>query len=269
MNQPIEREPAVAGAFYPESAKDLRAAVKAFLSLGEKRAAVPRGEIRALIVPHAGYVYSGSVAGTAYAALKSDWQRIKRVVLLGPAHRVPFRGLALSHAAFFVTPLGKVRIDTSVREKLKSLSFVSMLEEAHVEEHSLEVQLPFLQEMLGDFELIPLVVGHATGEQVYTVLEALKLGNDTLVVISSDLSHYLSDAEARKLDAQTSRAIEQLIPDAIPEDGACGLIPVQGLLSYAREHKLRATTMYLANSSDAGGSHERVVGYGAYAFTEE
>lgn len=257
------RAPAVAGLFYPADARELRVQVRALLAAAEP-ATGP--EPKAVIAPHAGYVYSGPVAASLYARLAPARDRIRRVVLLGPAHRVAFDGLALSSAAAFTTPLGDVPLDTAACARLLDLPQVRILDEAHRAEHSLEVQLPFLQEVLTEFTLVPLVVGDATPAEVSEVIDTLWGGPETLIVISSDLSHYHDYATARRLDAATSRAIEALRPQDIRYEDACGRNPVNGLLLSARSHGLRAHTLDLRNSGDTAGPRDRVVGYGAYAF---
>ncbi len=257
------REPAVAGMFYPDDPLLLQQQLDAFLHSQEAGMAHPK----ALIVPHAGYIYSGPVAASAYRLLRSMRGQIIRVVLLGPAHRVAFTGLATTSMQYFSTPLGLVRIDRAAIDTLLALPQVQIIDEAHREEHSLEVQLPFLQTVLGDaFGLVPLVVGDADSRSVAEVIETLWGGSETLILISSDLSHYHDYATARHLDSATSRAIEQLDPQAIDYEQACGRIPVSGLLLAARHHKLHARTLDLRNSGDTAGGRDRVVGYGAYAF---
>lgn len=264
-----DRAPAVAGTFYPSDPQALRTILKSYLHNDEQHSRKLSGVLRAIIAPHAGYVYSGAIAGAAYALLRSEWQRIQRVILLGPAHRVSFRGLALSSATHFVTPLGRVPIDLHAQTQLRDLPFVSTLDVAHAEEHSLEVHLPFLQEVLGSFSFVPLLVGDADGQQVCTVLNALEPHDQSLIVVSSDLSHYLPEGDSHHLDALTARAIEDLNDSALSEDGACGRVPVLGLMAYARKHGLRARTLQLGTSADFGGGKQRVVGYGAFAFTAD
>ena len=257
------REAAVAGMFYPGDPLVLQQQLDTFLSGQE----IPEAHPKALIVPHAGYIYSGPVAASAYRLLHSMREQITRVVLLGPAHRVAFKGLAATSMQYFETPLGLVKIDQAAIDTVLSLSQVRVIDEAHREEHSLEVQLPFLQRVLGDkFSLVPLVVGDADSRSVAEVIETLWGGPETLILISSDLSHYHDYTTARELDSATSRAIEHLDPQAIDYEQACGRIPVSGLLLAARHHKLHAKTLDLRNSGDTAGSHDRVVGYGAYAF---
>lgn len=257
------RKPAVAGLFYPADPDALQASVDGYLADAAKVDGTPP---KAVIVPHAGYVYSGPVAAMAYASLLPLRERVRRVVLLGPAHRIAFRGLAVSAAEAFETPLGRIPLDPVGVEGALALSQVKRFEAPHEGEHSLEVQLPFLQRVLGAIGLVPLVVGAASAQEVAAVIEALFGGDETLVVVSSDLSHYLSYDEARALDRETSRAIEAVEPEAIGSEQACGRLAVQGLLLVARNHGLRARTLDLRSSGDTAGPRDRVVGYGAYAF---
>lgn len=256
------RPPAVAGQFYPAGANDLHDMIKGFLDAVPDPGPAPK----ALIAPHAGYIYSGPVAASVYARVKTARDRIQRVVLLGPAHRVPFQGLATSGADAFRTPLGDVMLDRQAIEAVQALPQVRTLDQAHAPEHSLEVHLPFLQEVLDDFTLVPLVVGDATAEQVAEALEILWGGDETLIVISSDLSHYHDYDTARQMDEATSRAIEEGRIEAIGYDQACGRNPVAGMLLAARRHQLRARTLDLRNSGDTAGPRNQVVGYGAYVF---
>lgn len=254
------RTPAVAGMFYPIDPKEVQNMVRDFLQQVEKPTVVPK----AIIAPHAGYIYSGPIAATAYAHLHQVRAVIKRVVLLGPSHRVSFKGLAASSAQYFATPLGKIPLDRKAIDDLLMLPQVFLLDKAHALEHSLEVHLPFLQETLDDFTLIPLVVGTANPEEVAEVLEKLWGGTETLIVISTDLSHYLDYETACQIDTLTSKAIEDLQPEQIRHDQACGRNPVSGLLHVARRRKLCVKTVDLRNSGDTAGTKDRVVGYGAY-----
>ena len=256
------RNPAVAGTFYPADARELHAMVSAYLNSAKASGPPPK----AIIAPHAGYIYSGPVAATAYAYLAEARGTIKRVVLLGPAHRVAFAGLAASSAEAFATPLGTIPVDKPAMAKILTLPQVQVLDEAHAFEHSLEVHLPFLQEVLGDFTLVPLAVGEATPAEVGEVLEVLWDGSETLIVISSDLSHYYDYETASKLDLATSRAIEELRPQDIHYEHACGRNPVNGLLWVARRRGMHARTVDLRNSGDTAGPRDQVVGYGAYVF---
>jgi AmmeMemoRadiSam system protein B len=255
------RPPAVAGSFYPADPRQLRSMVDGYLDAARtEHGALPK----AIIAPHAGYLYSGPVAASVYARLKALRGRVTRVVLLGPSHRVGFEGLALSSADCYDTPLGRVALDKTAEQRLADLPQVRVLDAAHAREHSLEVQLPFLQQILGDFTLVPLVVGDATPAQVGEVLERLWGGPETLIVISSDLSHYHDYAAAQRRDQATSRAIETLRYEDIGYEDACGRNPVSGLLYVARRRGLHARTLDLRNSGDTAGPRDRVVGYGAY-----
>ena len=256
------RAPAVAGSFYPADPRELKGMLSEFLAAARGDDSVPK----AIIAPHAGYIYSGAVAASAYARLKPARGHIARVVLLGPAHRVGFRGLAFSSADYFVTPLGSIAVDQEALKAIAALPQVQLLDAAHLREHSLEVHLPFLQEVLGVFKLVPLVVGEAEPREVGEVLEKLWGGPETLIVISSDLSHYHDYETAQRLDTATSHAIEALKPEAISHDQACGRNPVNGLLYVARKKHLTAKTVDLRNSGDTAGPRDQVVGYGAYIF---
>jgi len=258
----VIRQPAVAGQFYSGSAGELRMAVSTLLDeVQGQDAPAPK----ALIVPHAGYIYSGPIAAAAYARLRPYRQQYRRVVLLGPCHRVPVHGLALSSADAFRTPFGDVALDKSAVTDL-DMPGVSVFDVAHRQEHSLEVHLPFLQAVLDDFTLIPLVVGDATPKLVSQVLDALWGGPETLIVVSSDLSHYLSYDAAQEIDAITCRAIESLDEKQINHEMACGATPVGGLLVAAKRHGLDVTTLDLRNSGDTAGDCDSVVGYGAWIF---
>ncbi|RZU47856.1 hypothetical protein EV700_0823 [Fluviicoccus keumensis] len=262
------REPAVAGRFYPADPAELRAALQAcFERAGPVRPGAPCP--RALIVPHAGYAYSGVAAATAFATLREHRALIWRVVLLGPSHQTAFKGLALSRAESYRTPLGDIHLDTSSTRRLQTLPGVHLLEAAHLYEHSLEVQLPFLQTVLGEFTLLPIVVGDADPAEVAAVLDAFGDDEGTLFVISSDLSHYLDDAAAKILDRLTCDAVEQLDAAAIGDRQACGRIAVKGLLLHAERRHWKPVTLALCNSGDSSGDHDRVVGYGAWAFYPE
>ena len=256
------RTPAVAGMFYPADQQELHTMVGAFLREAKPADHAPK----AMIVPHAGYIYSGPIAASAYARLSSARDQIKRVVLLGPSHQVALYGLAMSSAEQFATPLGNIPIDKNALSQISDLPQVKILDQAHEMEHSLEVHLPFLQEVLSDFTLVPLVVGDTTPNEVAEVLERLWGGPETLIVVSSDLSHYNDYVTAQTQDKRTSSAIENLQPEKIQYDDACGRIPVNGLLTLARKLGLHATTIDLRNSGDTEGDRDRVVGYGAYVF---
>ncbi len=259
------RPPAVAGRFYPADPAELRNLISALLAEVQP-AAGPAP--KAIIAPHAGYIYSGPIAASAYARLAPARDLVRRVVLFGPSHYVALDGLAAPSAAAFATPLGIVPVDTEGLREIRSLPQVAVLDEAHRHEHSLEVQLPFLQMVLTRFSLIPLAVGDATPEEVGQVFDALWDGPATLFVISSDLSHYYDAQAAQRLDRSTAKAIEALKADAIGTDQACGRIPIRGLLQAARQHGLHARTLDLRNSGDTSGPRDQVVGYGAFVFEE-
>jgi len=260
------RQPAVAGTFYPLDASELQTSLSTYLDQAASHIPPATSAPKAIIVPHAGYIYSAPIAASAYARLRSVRQRIKYVVLLGPSHRVRLRGLASSSATHFLSPLGPVPLQRALIGKIESLPQVQQLDAAHAEEHSLEVHLPFLQMILEDFSLIPLVVGDAAPAEVAEVLEMLWGGDETLIVISSDLSHYLNYESAQRRDRATSDAIERLDAAAIQYEDACGRNPVNGLLNVAKSHHLHAHTIDLRNSGDTAGPADRVVGYGAYVF---
>ncbi|MDQ1314368.1 MAG: hypothetical protein QG662_477 [Pseudomonadota bacterium] len=263
---PTIRPAAVAGMFYPDNPVELKRTVAGLLA--SAGATEPASPPKALIVPHAGYIYSGSVAASAYALLGALRDRIRRVVLLGPTHRVYVHGLALPEADRFATPLGEVELDREAMQLLKDLPQVVRSAAAHQMEHSLEVQLPFLQTVLGDFRLLPLAVGEATAAEVAEVLEKLWGGDETLIVISSDLSHFLPDTLARQVDGGTVEAILAL-DSHLSHEQACGATPVNGLLLAARRHGLHPVALDVRNSSDTAGDPERVVGYAAFAFQPE
>jgi MEMO1 family protein len=262
---PAVRPAAVAGMFYADQPAVLHA------QIAECLAATSAGDAarapKLLIVPHAGYVYSGVVAGHAYSLLERWRERIERVVLLGPAHRVALRGLAAPKVDAFETPLGRVPLDARALALVDELPQVVRDDRPHEGEHSLEVQLPFLQTVLGSFTLVPLVVGDASAAEVEQVLERLWGADETLIVISSDLSHYLSYAQAQAIDAVTARRIVALDPSLDPDE-ACGAIPINGALQAARRHGLLPRLLDLRNSGDTAGDRRRVVGYGAIAFDE-
>lgn len=258
------RPAAVAGMFYPAHPDALRAELDTMLATA-KLPELPCP--KALVVPHAGYVYSGPIAAAAFKTLQPWHARIHRVILLGPSHRMPLHGLALPSATCFETPLGGVLIDQVLKETAYALPQVNIDDRAHAFEHSLEVQLPFLQAVLDDFSLLPLAVGHASPDMVCEVLENLWGGPETLIVVSSDLSHYLPYETACKVDRETCQEILSLTTDIAPER-ACGAFPLNGLLLAAHRHGLQPTLLDLCNSGDTAGDRSRVVGYSAITFHE-
>lgn len=258
------RPAAVAGMFYPAASRELAREVDDLLGHCAGGGLVP-GFPKALIVPHAGYIYSGGVAAQAYDRLRPARGIVCRVVLLGPCHRVPVRGLALPLAMAFDTPLGRVPLDREALASIAQLPQVVASAAVHADEHALEVQLPFLQRVLGEFSLVPLAVGSATPAEVAEVLEKLWGGAETLIVISSDLSHYHSYDEARAIDRSTVQAILDFSSD-IDHEQACGATPVAGLLLAARARGLEAELLDLRSSGDTAGGRDRVVGYASFAF---
>ena len=245
------RSAAVAGQFYPDNAGQLRGLVGRYLQAARPGGPVPK----ALIVPHAGYAYSGPIAASAYALLALLRARVRRVVLLGPAH--------------FATPLGQVPVDIETVEAACRVEAVQVVDPAHTWEHCLEVQLPFLQEVLDDFAILPLLVGEAEAEEIVAVLDVLWGGDETLVVVSSDTSHFHDYETAQRLDGATAKAIEALKDENLDKTRACGCTAIKGLLRVARHRRLQAEVVDLRNSGDTAGPPERVVGYGAYAFFYE
>ena len=256
------RPAVVAGAFYPGTPDGLLSQLSALLGSAKPVHGRPP---KALIAPHAGYVYSGAVAASAYACLAAHRRHYSRVVLLGPAHRVRLRGLALPAATSFATPLGEIALDRDGMQTLRRLPQVCVSDDAHALEHSLEVHLPFLQQTLASFTLLPLAVGAASVQEIAEVLDLCWGTDATLVVVSSDLSHYLPYAQARRADEHTARMILGLEPK-LDHEQACGATPLNGLLQLARQRALRPHMLDLRNSGDTAGDKNRVVGYASFAF---
>lgn len=268
MTMQHTRPPAVAGSFYPLTADELRREVNAYLAdvrPPPEWNAFP--EPKVVIVPHAGYMYSGPIAASAYGRVAALKDVVERVVLLGPAHRVRLHGMALPAATEFATPIGSVAIDQEAVAAARTLPQVIISDEAHALEHSLEVQLPFLQTVLGEFRLVPFAVGDTPPEQVAQVLELLWGGKETLIVISSDLSHYLPYPNACAKDEFTAETILRLQP-RLDHQQACGATPINGLLITARAHGLQPRLLDLRNSGDTAGDKSRVVGYASFCFDE-
>jgi hypothetical protein len=260
------RPPAVSGMFYPDDPRELSAIVDALLADAAPDAA-PAPAPKALVVPHAGYVFSGPTAAIAYATLRPRRAEITRVVLVGPAHRVLLDGLALPAAGAFRTPLGDVAIDPAAREVLARDPAVVIDDRPHADEHSLEVQLPFLQRALDAFTLVPLVVGCCASATVARVLESVWGGPETIVVVSSDLSHYEDHDSAATHDRITAAAIVARKSEALDPRDACGAYPLRGLLEVATARDLEPVLLDLRSSGDTAGPRDRVVGYGAFALT--
>lgn len=262
------RKPAVAGAFYPADQESINAMLDEQLAESRGRRAAGNLRPKALIVPHAGWIYSGPVAASAYALVEPISDAIDRVVLLGPSHFVPFDGVALPSNDAFATPLGEIMIDRGAMETIEDLEFVTIWDRPHTREHSLEVQLPFLQKILGSFELVPVAVGSATAAQVGEIIDRLWGDERTLILISSDLSHYENYERAREIDEATAAAIDSLSRTDITPEEACGCRPINGMIHAAAGRGLSCSRLDLRNSGDTAGPKDRVVGYGAWALEE-
>ena len=256
------KRPVVAGLFYPSSAEELRSTLQSLMETATVR---PEDRPHAIIAPHAGYQYSGPVAANAYATLATWADQIRRVVVLAPSHRLGFSGIASSSADVFQTPLGDIPVDQDAVREARMLPGVHELDEAFAQEHALEVQLPFLQTVLPEFALVPLVVGDAHSDDVSRIIDQF-CGPETLIVVSSDLSHFHDYASCQERDRSTTALIEELREEQIGPYEACGAFPVRGLLKSARRHGWRVRTLDLRNSGDTAGDKSRVVGYGAYEF---
>lgn len=267
------RPPAVAGSFYPESTAELRDCVERLLRKGAESAetAETAGECKAVIAPHAGYRYSGPVAGSAFRPwaheeATSASPEVNRIVVIGPSHHVDFEGIALPESSVFETPLGSIDVDPDAESTLKNCPFLKRFEPAHAREHAIEVELPFLQHMFGSFRLVPLVVGRADDEAVGETIDRLWGGPETRLVISSDLSHYLDANAAAVCDCETADLIESGCYERLTADRACGFRAIRGFLCSRNGRQLLCRRTDLRHSGDTGGSRDRVVGYGAFQF---
>jgi len=258
----MTRPAAVSGMFYASDPQQLSSDIHAYLSQANNRF---NCQPKALIAPHAGYIYSASIAANAYKLLEPIAQEIHQVILLGPSHRVAFKGIATPDVNFFETPLGSIKINNQFCDMAEQLNFVNKNRLAHKDEHSLEVHLPFLQSLLTDFELTPFVVGDCDEKDVEALLELFWTTKNRLYVISTDLSHFQDYDSAIKHDANTSHAIESMQPEKIHYDDACGRNPLNGMLNLAKHHQLKIKCLNLKNSGDTAGDKNRVVGYGSYA----
>ncbi len=260
------RSAAVAGSFYPAEADTL---VRMISSQLDKASVLPAlTHPKAIISPHAGYIYSGEIAASAYKQLQAIKDHIKRVILIGPSHHVAFSGFAVSSATCFSTPLGTIPLDSEAHAILATHHNVNVIDQAHQAEHSLEVQLPFLQTVLDDFTIVPIITGNASPQQVAELINLLWDGSETLVIISSDLSHYHDYNTAQQLDKITAQAILNLDINTVDAEHACGCIGIRGLLYFARQHPLIIHAVDIRNSADTAGSRDSVVGYGAFVFEE-
>ena len=256
--------PVVAGAFYPSPPQVLQEMLQKFLAQAQQHNNLPVP--KAIIAPHAGYIYSGPIAASAYACLQNAKDKIKNVIILAPAHRYPVLGVAATAADSYATPLGKIKINQATISAALELPFVNTVEAAYKTEHAIEVHLPFLQTLLTDFSIVPFIVGDASIEQITTLLETLWDGEETLIVISSDLSHYHEYEIAKQIDVQAAAAIVALNPRALDAEMACGHVAIRGLLAAAKKKNLTATQIDLRNSGDTAGPRDQVVGYGAFHF---
>ncbi len=267
MTTPSTRAPAVAGMFYPADPALLRRTVEQALAQAaagrDTGAATPP---KALIAPHAGYRYSGPVAAAAYATVLPLRGQVERVVILGPAHTVPLAAVAASEADAFAGPLGAAPVDSAAVRRLVDAGLVVVSDEAHAAEHAIEVQLPFVQVALGDVHIVPLVVGEVPARAVADVLDAVWGGPETLIVVSTDLSHYHDHRTATELDRRTAATILATRPEALGRGDACGLFALRGFLAAAERRQLEVDLLRLATSADTAGDPDRVVGYGAFAF---
>ena len=252
-----------AGTFYPDKPQELASVVKSYLS--KPASAAPTRVVKAIIAPHAGYIYSGATAGAAYAAVRALRDTIERVVVLGPSHRVGFSGVASSSASAFETPLGPVAVDRDAVTALTTAGLAREFEGAHENEHSLEVQLPFIKTVFPSAHIVPLLAGDEDWLACKRVLATLWGQDETLIVISSDLSHYHDYAAAQHFDKETAKQIESLAAGGIDHEQACGATAVNGILGIAAEKKMSCQTLELRNSGDTAGPKNRVVGYGAFA----
>ncbi len=259
-------EPKVAGTFYPDDPDELSALIQHYLSQANAERQIPK----ALISPHAGFQYSGPIAAEAYACLLKNKMQIDHVILIGPSHRFPFEGIAATSASAYKTPLGTIPIDQLLMHEILSFPQVDIIDEAFgVQENSLETQLPFLQTVLGKFSIVPLLIGDVEYSDVVEILKVLWDEDKTLIVVSSDLSHYLEDKQAKTIDHETTQAILNLDPNKINFDQACGRVGIQALLSIAKEKKLKPELVDLRNSGDTTGSKDQVVGYAAVHFYQK
>jgi AmmeMemoRadiSam system protein B len=254
------REPAVAGLFYPGVSDELRTAVEGYLAA----APAAGGSPKALVAPHAGYIYSGAVAAAAYATLAEARETVRRVILLGPAHRMALAGMAISSATAFATPIGEVPVDAEAFEIAQGVPNVRVFDAPFEDEHSLEVQLPFLQVVLEDFRVLPVLVGQTPPESVAALIDALWGGDETRIIVSSDLSHFHDYETARRLDQHTAELVETLRLEELTSEHACGCHPLRGLLQAARARGLLVHAVDLRSSGDTAGPRSRVVGYGSF-----
>lgn len=251
----------VAALFYPDDALELKELVEEYLQKAKPAPFLTR----AIIAPHAGYIYSGPIAGAAYKALYSSKDQIQTIIILSPAHHYSFEGVALHSAEGFSTPLGTAIVDQELKEKLKSLSFIQELDEAFYKEHAVEVHLPFIQHIFPQAKILPMIVGYSKPEEIEKIFELCWPNTHYAFVLSTDLSHFLPYTQAQKMDALTARQIEKHLYQEIEHEQCCGFFPLRGLLKFAKTKKLKIGTLDLRNSADTAGDKSKVVGYGAFA----
>jgi AmmeMemoRadiSam system protein B len=255
------KQSAVAGMFYPDNPDELALMVSQLLADNPQQGRLPV----AIQVPHAGLVYSGGIAAKAYNLIRPYLDSITRIVLLGPAHRVPLQGMAVMDAGLWQTPLGQIQIDNILSDELVREGWVSVNDQAHAQEHCLEVQLPFLQLLDGRYRILPVLVGQTPSAAVSALVAQVLEMPGTLLVISSDLSHFHPYSEACQLDRATQQQIAQLDSQITPQQ-ACGCYALNGFLRYAQSAGLKAELLGYCNSGDTAGDKSRVVGYSSYAF---
>ncbi|MGD9638118.1 MAG: AmmeMemoRadiSam system protein B [Alphaproteobacteria bacterium] len=259
------RKEAVAGAFYPYGPTELDALLEALLYQKELPDIPPP---KAVIVPHAGYVFSGQTAAVAYRRLSSSDSITKRVVIFGPCHRVPFNGLALSSADKWETPIGEINVDTKTCQELNELEFVNYNDDAHNEEHSIEAQIPFIKKVFNNVEIVPILTCMTSLKEAVAVMEKVWGDEETLIIISADLSHFLDYDACKQKDAETVKAIENLDYSDLDNDNTCGFIPICALIDIARRKKMKVETFDVRNSGDTAGKKDSVVGYASIGFWE-
>jgi len=258
------RIPAHAGQYYPADAGFLEKVVDEYLTDGGTVSEIPK----AVIAPHAGFIHSGRIAGKAFAVWKAQEVRARRVVLIGPSHYYDFPGIALPDSTRFQTPLGEVQVDPAADDLKRKFRYVRVFEAAHYPEHALEVLLPFLQRAVPGAKIVPLITGRTEMSQVSAVIEEIWGGADTLLVISSDLSHNHPYEIAQKVDRQTARAIVEFDFSRLTADQACAYQAMRGFLKAAIRKEMRCSLLELRNSADASGDMSLVTGFGAFHFFE-
>ena len=252
----------VAGMFYPGEEASLRQMVDGFIQKALSFDLRPR----AIIAPHAGYIYSGSIAGTAYKTIAAVRDQIENVIIMSPAHRFYLRGIALHMADAFATPLGNIPVNIGIVKKIKQFSSVQWEERSFIQEHGLETHLPFIQRAFKPgIKIVPMIVGECQESEVAEILESVWEDPRNFVIISSDLSHFHSYADAKKLDRNTVDLIQNLDSQSLDTEFACGHYPICGLLNLARNRKLKIKALDIRSSGDTAGSKESVVGYGSFA----